>query len=190
MISNFLLKKYLFKHPVKEAEKEEKKAKKNASAEKVLSEAERELLKDKKIAEHEKNIKTKYLKFIDCDFAVGSANNAFSAIIRDIPALKLLDRPLVAMAGFDIIDAKTFEEKFKRTTQELLANTLIPTFCLSFASSLTKSLKNTVKIPIMLGSAVFGAWVGGHYGKKLQKKLDENIYYNEMLKNWHGFNLW
>lgn len=132
----------------------------------------------------------RYMKFVDDKIAKDSANNAFSAIIKDIPALKMLDKPLVALAGFDIIKEKTFEDRFKRTTNELIANTLIPTFIISIATAITQNMHNFIRFPLVVLSAVGGAYAGKQAGEKVKNKFPEHLDYNEMLKNWHGLKLW
>lgn len=146
--------------------------------------------KKQQTEEIEKKRVARYTQYVDESIAKDSANNAFSAFIKDMPALKMLDKPLVALAGFDIIKEKTFEDRFKRTTHELIANTLIPTFFISIASVITKSMKNFAKLPIISIAAITGVYSGKKIGEKVKNKFPEHLDYNEMLKNWHALKLW
>ena len=175
LASNSLLTKFIFKKH-KNIDKTEK-------AEITTEEIQQE-------SENEKKRIARYMKYVDGTIAKDSANNAFSAIIKDIPTLKMLDKPLVALAGFDIIKEKTFEDRFKRTTHELIANTLIPTFIISIASVTTQTMKNFIRVPILFLTAFGGAYAGKHIGEKVKNKFPEHLDYNEMLKNWHGLKLW
>ena len=144
----------------------------------------------KQETEKEEKRIARYMKFVDDKVAKDSANNVFSAIIKDIPTLKMLDKPLVALAGFDIIKEKTFEDKFKKTTHELIANTLIPTFIISAVTAITQNMHNVIRIPLIILSAVGGAFAGKHVGEQVNDKFPEHLNYKEMLKNWHGLKLW
>lgn len=175
LASNSILTKFIFqKHKSYTAKENKQTNPQNTQKEKELEQ--------KRIA--------RYMKYVDEKIAKDSANNAFSAIIKDIPSLKMLDKPLVALAGFDIIKEKTFEDRFKRTTHELIANTLIPTFIISIASALTQTMQNFIKVPLLFIAAVGGAYAGKHVGEKVKNKFPEHLDYNEMLKNWHGLKLW
>lgn len=175
LASNAVLTKFIFqKH--KNIEPSEKAT---ITTEKIKQEDE---IEQKRIA--------RYMKYVDEKIAKDSANNAFSAIIKDIPTLKMLDKPLVALAGFDIIKEKTFEDRFKRTTHELIANTLIPTFVISITSVLTERMQNFIRVPLLFLGAVGGAYAGKNIGEKVKNKFPEHLDYNEMLKNWHGLKLW
>lgn len=144
----------------------------------------------KKIAENEEKRVARYMKFVDERIAKDSANNAFSIIIKDIPTLKMLDKPLVALAGFDIVKEKTMEDKFKKTTHDLIANTLIPTFVISIVTAITQNMHNFIRVPLVILSAVGGAFAGKHVGEDINTKFQERIDYEKMLKNWHGLKLW
>lgn len=144
----------------------------------------------KKETEKEQKRVARYMKFVDEKIAKDSANSAFFAIVKDIPTLNMLDKPLVALAGFDIIKEKTFEDRFKRTTHDLIANTLIPTFIISITTAITQNMHNVIRFPLIILAAVGGSFAGKHAGEKVKNNFPEHLDYNEMLKNWHGLKLW
>ena len=105
----------------------------------------------------------------------------------DLPRIRSGDLPKTNIGklfylsgwGFDIIKEKTFEDKFKKTTHELIANTLIPTFIISAVTAITQNMHNVIRIPLIILSAVGGAFAGKHVGEQVNDRFPEHLNYNE-----------
>lgn len=93
----------------------------------------------------------------DLENTVGTEvkSNIYSRI-TDMPAMKMFNKTMVGMQGFEVIEEKTFKERMKHARKCLITNSLVPLFFLSISSSLTKNLKGIVRIPIVFSSLVAG----------------------------------
>jgi hypothetical protein len=106
---------------------------------------------------------------------VGYTVNRMFTTMSDMPDLKLLEKPMIALTGFSVANTDGYHNKFKKTTHELLSNTLIPTFFVSVASLFTNNSKSYVKYPVLLASLLTGAVAGAKVSEKYKDKIDKKI---------------
>jgi len=81
--------------------------------------------------------------------------NIFSRI-TDMPAMKMFNKTMVGMQGFEVLEEKSFKARMNHSRKCLINNSLIPLFFLSISSSLTKNMKGIVRLPIIFASLVGG----------------------------------
>lgn len=93
----------------------------------------------------------------DLENTVGTEvkSNIYSRI-TDMPAMKMFNKTMVGMQGFEVIEEKTFKERMHHARKCLISNSLVPLFFLSISSSLTKNLKGIIRLPIVFTSLVAG----------------------------------
>ena len=103
------------------------------------------------------------------------AANRMLTNISDIPAMKVFSAPMIALTGFSIANTEGLRNKVKRTTNEILANSLIPTFFVSVTSLLVGNKKNIIKIPALLASLGLGSLTGMIVADKSQKSIERKI---------------
>lgn len=82
-------------------------------------------------------------------------SNIFSRI-TDMPAMKMFNKTMVGMQGFEVLEEKSFKERMHHARKCLINNSLIPLFFLSVSSSLTKNMKGILRLPIIFASLVGG----------------------------------
>jgi len=95
--------------------------------------------------------------------------------ISDIPSMRVLSSPMIALTGFSVANTDGYHNKLKKTTKELMANALIPTAFVSVASLLVANKRNIIKIPALLSALVLGSYVGMVTAEKSQRVIGEKI---------------
>ena len=84
--------------------------------------------------------------------------------ITNMPELKLFTNSMIGLQSFDVMQEKTFKEKLKKTTKNLVTGTFVPIFYLSLASNLTKTMKsNALRLPFVFSSMVAGTMLTNKY---------------------------
>lgn len=117
----------------------------------------------------------KNFDYINKDTATQTANRVF-ATISDLPSMKVLEKPMIALTGFSVANTKGYHNKFKKTSYELLANTMIPTLFVSVMSLIVGKRANIIKYPALVLSLVAGTSVGSvvanHYKTQINEAID------------------
>ncbi|MGN1153380.1 MAG: hypothetical protein ACI4S3_05070 [Candidatus Gastranaerophilaceae bacterium] len=90
--------------------------------------------------------------------------------ITNMPEMKLFNSTMIGLQSFQIAEEKTFKDKLRHTTRNLITNTLVPMFYLSLASNVTKGIKkNFLRVPLVFASMVVGTM---YTNKKLEKHIN------------------
>ena len=108
------------------------------------------------------------------DFAVATANRML-VTLTDYSNLKVMEKPMMALTGFNVADTKGYHNKLKKTTYELLANSLIPTIFVSAMSIAVKNKKPLIKYPALFVALSVGAFVGEKVADKYKQKIYDTI---------------
>lgn len=95
--------------------------------------------------------------------------------LSDIPSMSILSAPMIALTGFSIANTEGYHNKLKKTTKEILANTLIPTIFVSITSLFVSNKKNIIKIPSIIGALILGSHIGMVTAEKTQKAVGKKI---------------
>lgn len=99
--------------------------------------------------------------------------------ITNMPELKLFTNSMIGLQSFDVMQEKTFKDKLKKTTKNLVTGTFVPIFYLSLASNLTKTMKsNALRIPFVFTSMVAGTMLTNKLIEKQiakQEKPESNL---------------
>lgn len=112
--------------------------------------------------------------YVNNDFAKTTANRMFSTL-SDLPDMKLLEKPMIALTGFSVANTKGYHNKLKKTTYELLANTLIPTIFVSAMSLIVQNKKSVIKYPALFAALTTGAMVGTVVADKNKTRIYDTI---------------
>ena len=112
--------------------------------------------------------------YVNMEFAKSTANRVFSTI-SDVPGMKLLEKPMVALTGFSVANTKGYHNKLKKTTYELLANTLVPTIFVTAMSLAVENKRPLVKYPALFFALTLGAAVGTKVADVYKNKINETI---------------
>ncbi len=95
--------------------------------------------------------------------------------ITNMPELKIFTNSMIGLQSFDVMQEKTFKDKLKKTTKNLITGTFVPIFYLSLASNLTKQMKNNaLRLPFVFTTMIAGTMLTNKYIEKQSQKL-ENI---------------
>ena len=87
-----------------------------------------------------------------------------------MPEMKIFNSTMIGLQSFQIAEEKTFKDKLRHTTRNLITNTLVPMFYLSLASNVTKGIKkNFLRVPLVFASMVAGTM---YTNKKLEKHIN------------------
>ncbi len=92
-----------------------------------------------------------------------------------VPDMRMLEKPMMALSGFSVVDTKGYHNKLKKVTYELLANTLIPTIFVSAMSIFVQNKKPAVKYPALFLALMTGAFVGNATAERVKDKLYKTI---------------
>ena len=119
------------------------------------------------------NIFNKFLT-PNATIAKQTANRVFSTV-SDVPGLKLLSSPMMALTSFSVVNTEGYNNKIKKTCYERLANTMIPTIFATTASMLVENKKAIIKYPTILAFLLIGAQIGEKTANRLQEKMNAKI---------------
>jgi hypothetical protein len=108
------------------------------------------------------------------DYTMGEElkSNIFSQV-TNMPAMKMFNKTMVGMQGFEVIEEKTFKDRMHHATKCIIGNTLVPMFFLSTSASLTKNMKSEFRAPLMLASMVAGTMYTNKLVEQHNKKKKE-----------------
>lgn len=95
--------------------------------------------------------------------------------LSDIPSMSVLSAPMIALTGFSVANTEGSHNKLKKTTKEILANTLIPTIFVSITSLFVGNKKNIIKIPAIIGALILGSHIGMVTAEKTQHAVGKKI---------------
>lgn len=116
----------------------------------------------------------KNFDYVDPDMAKRTASRVFSTI-SDMPNMKLLEKPMIALTGFSVANTKGYHNKLKKTTYELLANTLIPTIFVSAMTLIVQHKKSWIKYPSLFAALSLGAGIGAKVANRYNEKINQTI---------------
>lgn len=91
--------------------------------------------------------------------------------ISDLPSMKVFSAPMVALTSFSVANTSGYNNKFKKTTKEIIANTLIPTIFVSMTAIFVNGKKALVKYPLLVLSLVAGTIAGNLVADKTEKHI-------------------
>lgn len=110
------------------------------------------------------------------DVAKKAANRVVSTV-SDIPEMKMLSSPMIALTGFSVANTDGYNNKIKKTSYELLANTMIPTLFVTAVSVIVENKRALIKYPSLLTSLLVGAFCGKKVADNLQESMNKKIDY-------------
>lgn len=110
------------------------------------------------------------------DVAKKAANRVVSTV-SDIPEMKILSSPMIALTGFSVANTEGYSNKIKKTSYELLANTMIPTLFVTAVSLVVENKKALIKYPSLISSLLIGAFCGKKVADNLQEAMNKKIDY-------------
>lgn len=116
----------------------------------------------------------KSFNYVNNEFTKATANKMFSTL-SDLPEMKLLEKPMIALTGFSVANTKGYHNKLKKTTYELLANTLIPTIFVSAMSLAVQNKKPMIKYPALFTALTIGAVTGTVAADKMKERINNTI---------------
>ena len=116
----------------------------------------------------------KNFNYVNNQFASTTANAMLSTALY-VPAMKVFNTPMMALSGFSVANTKGYHNKLKKTTYELLANTLIPSLLISAVSMLVDNKKAVIKYPALFASVCAGSYAGVKVADKFKRQLDDKI---------------
>ena len=103
------------------------------------------------------------------------AANRFVSNISDLPSMKVLSSPMIALTGFSVANTQGYHNKIKKTTNEILANTLIPTAVISATALFVNNKKSIIKYPALLSALGIGSLIGAYTANKSQQAIEKTI---------------
>ena len=130
---------------------------------------------------NEDNIETEKAKSIFKNFVTITPNVATKAAnrvvsnISDIPSMRIFSAPMIALTGFSVANTDGHRNKLKKTTNEIIANSLIPTMCVSIVSLFVNNKKNIIKIPVLIAALALGSYTGMFVADKAKQGIDKTI---------------
>ena len=116
----------------------------------------------------------KNFNYVNTQFASTTANAMLSTALY-VPAMKVFNTPIMALSGFSVANTKGYHNKLKKTTYELLANTMIPSLIISGVSLFVDKKKPVVKYPALFASICAGSYAGVNVANQFKQQLDEKI---------------
>lgn len=105
----------------------------------------------------------------------GKTANMVFTTITDLPSMKVFSSPMIALTGFSVANTEGYHNKLKKTSYELLANTLIPTIFVSTASLFVHNKSNIKKYPVLLSSLALGSIAGTKVANKYKDQIEDTI---------------
>ena len=105
---------------------------------------------------------------------VKTAEKVFTNM-SDLPSMKVFSAPRVALTSFSVVETSGYDNKVKKTTKEIIANTLIPTIFVSTTSIFVNNQKGIIKYPSLLLSLITGTIAGNFVANKTEKQIDNTI---------------
>lgn len=112
--------------------------------------------------------------YVNKEFAKNTANRLF-VTISDVSGMKVLEKPMIALTGFSVANTKGYHNKLKKTTYELLANTLIPTIFVTAMSLVVENKRPLIKYPTLFFALTLGAAVGSRVADFYKAKINSTI---------------
>lgn len=95
--------------------------------------------------------------------------------LPDLGDIKVFEKPMAALMGYSVAETKGYHNKFKKTSYELLANTLIPTILVSAVSIAVKNKKPLLKYSALFAALCLGLITGKLVADGVKDKLDKTI---------------
>ena len=175
--ANAIVQKYVFpKMDVKQNNNILVSDKDSANAEDTVSSESNIVLDKKQNIENFVKTSNVFEKFFNQDNSI--AIDTFRKVAYSLPDLgniKVLEKPMVALMGYSVAETKGYHNKFKKTSYELLANTLIPTILVSAVSLFVKDKKPLIKYSSLFSALCVGLILGQVSADKVKDKLDKTI---------------
>ena len=116
----------------------------------------------------------KNFNYVNSQFASTTANAMLSTALY-IPSMKVFNTPMMALSGFSVANTKGYNNKLKKTTYELLANTMIPSLIISGVSLIVDNQKALIKYPALFASICAGSFAGTKVANKVKPQIDDKI---------------
>ncbi len=116
----------------------------------------------------------KNFNYVNSQFASTTANAMLSTALY-VPAMKVFNTPMMALSGFSVANTKGYNNKLKKTTYELLANTMIPSLFISAVSMIVDKRKSLIKYPALFASICLGTFAGSTIANKFKSQIDNTI---------------
>lgn len=95
--------------------------------------------------------------------------------ISDLPSMRVFSAPMVALTSFSVANTSGYDNKVKKTTKEILANTLIPTIFVSATAIFANKQKSFIKYPSLLLSLAAGTITGNYIADKTEKHINKTV---------------
>ena len=113
--------------------------------------------------------------FKNFNYVNKTAVNTASAMLS-LPGMSVFTAvPMIALTGMSVAKLDGYNNKIKRTSKELIANSLIPSLLVAGVSLAVENKKNYIKYPALLAALIGGAYAGREVADLYQDKLDETI---------------
>lgn len=119
-----------------------------------------------------KNLKPNYNVLANPEDGIENVSKMFEKNFR---ILKTIDGPLAVFDAIKIAEEKKLDTKVKMTMYEIIANALLPTFCISLAMSLTKNTSKLKRACVVGASGVVGLYSGHKLAVGFNKKYSPQI---------------
>lgn len=103
------------------------------------------------------------------------ASDRVFATFTDMPDVRLLSAPMVALTGFSVAKTDGYDNKLKKTSYELLANTFVPTIFVTAASIFLEHKKPVLKYLGMFAALFVGAVAGKYAADKITPVINQKI---------------
>jgi hypothetical protein len=87
-----------------------------------------------------------------------------------------VDAPLAAMSAYSVTQEKGLENKLKRISYELIANTIIPTFTITTTAKAVQKINNWwIKSAAYGAATLTGLFIGHHAGTYFNEEVTEEV---------------
>ncbi len=86
------------------------------------------------------------------------------------------EMPSVVLSGLDMAKERNLQKIVEQTSSGIVAEALIPTFCVSLTNSLTKNRSVLVKLPALAASFYVGDFIGGKVGDIMIHEIRDEIF--------------
>ena len=86
------------------------------------------------------------------------------------------EKPSVVLGGLDMAKEQNFQKIVEQTASGIVAEALIPTFCISLTNSLTTNKSMWVKIPALAASMYVGNFIGEKVGNQLTHEIRDELF--------------
>ena len=95
--------------------------------------------------------------------------------ISDIPSMKVFSAPMVALTSFSVANTSGYNNKLKKTTKEIIANTLMPTIFVASTAIFVNGKKALIKYPSLILSLAAGTIAGNFVADKTEKHINKTV---------------